>query len=179
MDLFAPTNLLFDDRADTSSCVAVLTASSLTGLAPDPISYQNDNIQFLTLDGGSGGNQINVQSTPAFAGFTVNAGSGNNTILVGDANTLDGIGAFSDLSVVGQGGANRLILNDQADTNSENYSANNDIVFIRPELGISYFGMTSFQLNAAQGGNTFNIYSTALRVSVQCPVNPLARGSPI
>jgi hypothetical protein len=105
--------------ADTIGRTATLSFTNfigtIGGLAPAPITYATFSVSPLTVEGGSGGNVFNVQSTPA--GFTTNilAGAGNDTVNVGNtANSLDGI--QGPLFLNGEGGFNVLNINDQGST---------------------------------------------------------------
>src|SRR5262249_14519088 len=75
------TSLTIDDSADrTARNNVVLTAYSLSGLAPALISWAPRDIDNLTISGGSGGNTFTVRTTPpgAHGQVTINTGTGNN-----------------------------------------------------------------------------------------------------
>jgi hypothetical protein len=109
-----------DDQADTFGRTVVMSVSgnigTITGLGTAPISYATNTLS-LSVFGGSGGNTFFVQSTPVGLNTTLHAGSGTNTVNVGNpANTLDGIQGF--LRVDGKNGSESagnttLSINDQ------------------------------------------------------------------
>src|SRR2546425_1096705 len=84
------------------------------------------------MNGGSGGNTVNVESTQATTPVTVNAGAGNDTINVGSnpvtpANsTLAGI--QGNLTVNGQAGTDTLNINDAGTTTPTTYVVTNNQV---------------------------------------------------
>jgi hypothetical protein len=112
-----------DDGADTFGRTVTMSVSgsmgTISGLAPGTISYET-NTRNLNVFGGSGGNNFFVQSTSANFETFLYAGSGTNTVNVGNpANTLDGIQGF--LNVDGAAGNGRigpttLNINDQGST---------------------------------------------------------------
>ena len=88
----------------------------------------NTQLLDLMLNAGPLGNTIDVQSTNAataaapqttLGGTTINAGSGNNTILVTDAGSLKGM--QGPLVVNGGAGTNALTVDDSADTVAQSY----------------------------------------------------------
>jgi hypothetical protein len=139
-----------NDGADnTAHANVVLTATSLSGLAPAAINFGANALAGLTITVGNGNNTytvvntpastapggdplvlntgngndtVNVQGKAATAPLTVNAGSGRDTINVGSAaNTLDPIqGAVTVHG--GLGGADTLNINDQGSTSPHTYA---------------------------------------------------------
>jgi hypothetical protein len=90
------THLYLQDWADSATHAnVVVTASSVTGLAPAPISYRQLDLGTLGIATGTGINVVNVQSTPVSSSpsnFTLlDGGSVNTTVNVGNAGSLSGI----------------------------------------------------------------------------------------
>ncbi len=136
------TAVHIDDSADRSHHAGVtITEAEITGLAPATISYKQDDLDALTIDGGSGGNVYTVANTPtnvhlvltttlnsgagddtvdvlATAGpLVVKTGAGSNVVNVGDTtNRLDSI--EGTVTVDGTGGGAALNINDQAPSRS-------------------------------------------------------------
>jgi hypothetical protein len=85
--------LVVDDSADPTSRIFVMrvsgTTGTIAGAAPALISYST-NVSGVTLDGGSGGNYFYVFDTPMGINTYLFTGSGNDTVNVGNPNTLDG-----------------------------------------------------------------------------------------
>jgi parallel beta-helix repeat protein len=120
------------------------------------ISYSG--LTSLVLDGGSGGNTINVGSTEIAT--TVNAGSGaTNTINVGSG--LLGF-LFSNLTVKGQGATNALTIDDSTTAGPVTYTVTSSSVGrVGQASTTTYTGMSSLVLKGGAGGNTFKVTSTA------------------
>jgi hypothetical protein len=79
------TSLTLDDSADpTGRNNAVLTAYSLSGLAPALISWTPRDISNLNILGGPGGNTFTVRNTPpgAAAQANINTGTGTDHVYV-------------------------------------------------------------------------------------------------
>ena len=91
-------DITIDDSADTVGRTFTYGQSSITGLAPAVISYNQSDIATITVDAGSGGNTITVADTVVSSTNTINLGSGNNSVVV--QSVLGG----STLDINGQGG---------------------------------------------------------------------------
>jgi acrosin len=146
------------DQGTSVAQTYTVGASSLTRTGAAAINYTS--VFSLTLNGGSGGNTINVQANPA---LTVNAGAGNNTvntINVGSAtNSLDSI--LGTVSINGQGGANVLYVNDQGTITAQTYHVQTAIPSIqRGQALVAYSGMSILVLRAGSGGNTIDVLGT-------------------
>src|SRR5262249_46356285 len=108
---------------DQGADATVARTYTITGTTIDRTGAAEISIYRLSggttvLNAASGGNTINVQGNPG--GLAVNAGTGSNTIDVGTPdNRVDGIGT---VSVIGQGGANLLRVNDQGTTTAQTYT---------------------------------------------------------
>jgi hypothetical protein len=77
------------------------------GQAPPEITFNYKNIQALTLLGGSGGSEIDIQSAPP--SLTVRGGTGNNTFVVG----APGLGGLTNVFLNGgTGGTNSVVIDD-------------------------------------------------------------------
>jgi hypothetical protein len=104
------TALTVDDSADLTGRSVTLTTftpsndtpwASITGLAPAPINYEQEDVApSVTIDGGMGGNTFTVLALP-FNTVDLNTGGGNDTVNV---QTTSG-----NLVVNGQGGTNTLV----------------------------------------------------------------------
>jgi Ca2+-binding RTX toxin-like protein len=99
----AHTQLNIDDSTDPTGRVATIANTTITGLAPAPISFpQTSDIKGVTVEGGNGGDTFNISSTDKFLAKSIIAGAGDdNFVFAGNATsqdpiTLDG-GAGTDL----------------------------------------------------------------------------------
>jgi hypothetical protein len=163
------SQLLIDDSGDATARTATLGRlvgltsignEELTGLAPAPLVCfaGSGGVTSLTIDGGSGGNTFNLQYTAPGATTTLNAGSGNDTINVGNsANRLDDI--QGPVTVNGQGGTNHLNLIDSGQTAGQSYTlAGNTLT--RPGMApISYLGVQHVALKAGGGNDAVSVSS--------------------
>jgi len=91
-------DITINDSADTMGRTFTYGQSSVIGLAPATISFNQSDIFTITVDAGSGGNNITVADTVVSSTNTINTGSGNNTVIV--QSVLGG----STLNINGQGG---------------------------------------------------------------------------
>jgi hypothetical protein len=147
--------LLVDDSKDITSRTATLTSSTLTGLGNAGTIYYYTG---MTIDGGSGGDTYNVQSTAAGTPVTINVGTGNGPINVGNSSKLlDDIQGL--LTIDGQGGANHLNLIDSGQTAGQSYTlAANTLT--RPGMApISYFSVPHVALKAGSGNDSVTVNS--------------------
>ncbi len=151
------------DHGTTGAQTYTITSSSVTRSGAAAIGY--GTIETLNVNGGRGGNTVNVQSTAAGVSTTVSAGTGNDVITVGGpANSLAGIRGA--LAINGQGGTNSLALNDQGTTASQTYKITSTTVTRGNTATISYAAVSSLILSGGRGANTVNVQSTAAATPV-------------
>jgi hypothetical protein len=87
------TQLIVDDSGDTTpqpnpvywtpQSSVIISSSQITGLGPTAINFGQGSLSSLTVKAGSGGTAFSVLGTPAPT--TIQAGTGNDSISVGDA----------------------------------------------------------------------------------------------
>jgi hypothetical protein len=106
-DLFFSHVDIQDGADNTHHGNVVLTASSLTGLAPAAINFQGDSLSGLTITVGNGHNTYTVVNT-AFSGAgnptTLNIGSGGNSFQDFDTVNVQGVVSSAPLTVNDLGG---------------------------------------------------------------------------
>jgi hypothetical protein len=142
----------------TITATAVILASQGQAL-----SYAN--LQGLELDTGPGPNTVNVEGTADGTATTVNAGSGRNTVNVGQG-TLDTI--HGNLTVNGTGNTT-VALNDQNNTAAgTSYQVWADFALRSNGPVVRYGGLSALVLNAGNvvGGNTVFVLSTPASMAV-------------
>jgi hypothetical protein len=170
------SHVLIDDSGDGTArtatlgklvCLTSIGNEELTGLAPAPLVFANgpSGVTALSIDGGSAGNTFSVQYT-APGGITVlNAGSGNDTINVGNsANRLDDI--QGTLAIDGQDGVDHLSLLDSSQTAGRSYAASGTGLTRGGMAPISYQGVEHVALKAGGGDDTVSVGSPAPGVAL-------------
>jgi hypothetical protein len=152
------TNTLYlNDPGTTAAKTYTLTATTLARTGAALITF--GNVQSLTVNGGSGGNTINVQGTASGTAVTFSTDAGSDAITVGSAaNTLDGI--QGGLIINGQAGTNTLTFNDQGATTAKTYTLTPTTLARTGAALITFFTVQGLTLNCGSGGNTFNIPAT-------------------
>jgi hypothetical protein len=125
------TALSVDDSFDGSGRAVSVTNASITGLAPAVISYQQYDLESLTVRGGYGGNGFTVNSTPGgWASTAIDTGDGSDTVVMGN-------GPVGWLTLNGGAGGNTL--------NYARYTGNVEVnLLLGTATGVSG-GVTSFQ----------------------------------
>jgi hypothetical protein len=139
----------------------------VSGLAPANINYEYADTSSVTIDGGTADNTYNVratgQSTPGslfFGNIYLNTGTGDDTVNVGERDTLDDL--LWPISVNGQGGFDSLYVNDQASRTGQNYALTDHDINGRGAwfAEIYYSGMTTVVLNGSRAGSVYQVFST-------------------
>lgn len=170
----AATALTVDGSSSTASNTLTLTdtsvASSANNLFGPGGSVVYAGLASLTVNEGSGGNQIEVRKTAAGTTTTINAGGGGDAIAVTNpgSGTGDVNGILGSLILNGQGGSNTLLLEDRNDAAPKTFTitatqigaAAGDNLFGAGGR-LSYSGINGLTLNGSSGGNTIFVQSTA------------------
>jgi hypothetical protein len=119
------TNLVIDDSADVFGRTVYVNSTYVVGLAPAGIYFHYNDLSYLTIYGGSGGNNFNILGTPStytgsYAGYTwIASGTGSDTVnvfattggaypgglYVNGQSGQDSVYIGSNSSSVGQGGS--------------------------------------------------------------------------
>jgi hypothetical protein len=181
-----------NDSADNANHPNVLlTAASLTNLAPAVINFQVNSLLGLTITAGNGNNTytvantafsgvgnptvlnpgngadtVLVQGTDATAPLTVNAGSGGDTVtLTSASNTLDPISA---VTVNDSTGTSAVTVDDSGFGGSDSYFVTSANVTIgrSSSFSLSYSGIGALTLNGGPGSDVFFIDSTSVATTV-------------
>lgn len=121
----------------------------------------------LTLHGGTASDAFNVEQVKPTTGLTINAGPGNDGLVVAPAaRNLDNV---ERLSFDGDDGIDRITLNDRASAESHHYRFNaaaGQVVRDAGENVYSYDGVELITLNSGAGGSTFAVDSTSASTPV-------------
>ena len=154
-----------DDFGGFGDSFTVTSTQILRPFAPSFSGATYDaNVEVVNLDTtGGGGDTINVLSTSATATTMIDAGTGDDTFVVGQAGTLSGI--LGPLDLRGDAGTNdQVTFDDSAEAGGESYTITST-TFQRtgtPATAlVTYGGMEGLTLNAGTGGDFVDVVSTA------------------
>ncbi len=144
-----------DDQHAIGSETYTVAAAAVTRGGTAGVAFSG--IQDVVLNGGSDGNTINVQSTGSGTSTTVNAGSYNDTINVGEADNLNDIQGA--LTVHGQGGTDILNINDQSAVRPQTYTLTASTLTrsnpVTSPVTMTFGTSLSLVVNGSSGGNAF------------------------
>ncbi len=143
-----------NDQTKSGVQTYVVTATTVTrGPVFAGLTYAS--IQDLFLNGGTGADIYNIQSTSAAT--TVKGGAASDTFNVGNAGVLDGI--LGALTVNGAGGTNTMNVNDQ-NAASHTYTLTASTLTRSGSATITYFSLKSIVVNGGTGTNFFDVFAT-------------------
>jgi hypothetical protein len=163
------SRLQASDAANFAATATVVTSGSIEEAGVAPILYTTaGTFDQVLLRTGQGNNTVNVRSTLAAAAETrVQAGAGNDVIVVSTAPDATGLLAFlgGRLVVDAGAGANNLAVSDQADFAMTPYTILTNSSVERPDGVAPIIYTTSGTFNQVlfrmgQGGNFLNVRST-------------------
>jgi len=146
------------DNGDADANSYTVTATSVSRSGAAPIFYAG--AESLTVSAGAQNDTFVVQATSATTPVTLGLGGGNDTVTLGNASkSLDGI--LSTVSVVGQTGADAVVLDDSGDTSPNSYVITSKDV-TRNGLKVLSYGtdLESLTLLAGAVSDTIAVQST-------------------
>jgi len=175
------TTLNVDDSADSATHNnVVVTAGSITGLAPATINYLQSDLRALNISTGTGSNTIFVPSTPnnviTFPHTALIGHSGATTVNVGNAGSLSGIQGALDVSNPPAGGYTALNVDDSADA-----ALHNNVVLSESSLtglapaAISY-SQSDLRSLYVRLGNTSDLSSGNIVFVANTPISGVPGG---
>jgi hypothetical protein len=165
------SSLILDDTG-ASNTTATLTSTTLGATAGDnlfvnPAGLTYSGLTSITLNSGSGTNQLNVTSlnAPVTATFNASAGSTNNFFAGNLLSPIQGLVNFN-----GSAGDNRLVVSDNADTIPRNGGQDGTLTPTHVGgmglgLGINYSGIAFLNILQGQGGDGFIIFDTGANLN--------------
>ncbi len=112
----------------------------------------------LTVDGGSGNDTFNVQSTVATTPVTVHTGVGQNTVNVGNNGSLAGIAGAVNVDHSLISGKTSLVINDEGES-GRNATITSGGVNFTGVAPITYTDLNSLEVEGANGNNTITVNS--------------------
>jgi hypothetical protein len=147
-----------NDRSTTAGQAFPLGATSVQRSGLAPITFPG-GFDVVNVSGGSGANTYTVAATLATCATTLNTGSGQDTVNVGDGgNTLRNNGPVTVLG----GGGTRLNLNDQGTTTSQTYTVTATSVSRTGGVApLTYSGLQSLAVRVGTAAETVNVQGTA------------------
>ena len=184
------TTLNIDDSGDSTARTAVIVAASIHGLSPADIHY-DAGVAALTVYGGSGGNVFNVLSTAATTPVTLDTGSGddqvyvqatssplyvdssggNDAVFVGSTGTVADINGPVDVRHSGPGGVSSLFVQDGSDPVAKTNVILNDgsltglapapITWTPAPNASPVGGVGELRVTGGYGGNTYTVNNTS------------------
>ncbi|MBC1253909.1 hypothetical protein GNE54_00490, partial [Trichormus variabilis V5] len=141
--------ITINDSGDTANNTGTLTATALTGLGSNGITY--GTVETLNINLGSGSNNLTVQGVSAAT--TITGGSGNDTINASAINQAIAIyGNAGNDNITGGGGNDTLDSGTGEDTVTA--GGGNDLIYVQ---GTSGAGTT---INGDAGNDVINIGSS-------------------
>jgi hypothetical protein len=189
--------LYVNDSADTTGRTVNMSDGAITGLAPANI-YWSDNapgsyyggVNYLEVDGGSGGNGYFITNTSPFSDYTyLSTGSGSNYIAIsgttgalyvdggsgsqyvyvgGGPSGVQGITGYVDVYNSKSTGSSRLVVDDTGDTTARTVNMyDGEITGLAPAYiywaptATATGGVTFLNVVGDSGGNTFNVLNTS------------------
>ncbi|MCI0637732.1 MAG: Ig-like domain-containing protein [Gemmataceae bacterium] len=151
-------SLIINDVAAQGTQTYTVTTNTVQRNGTPLISY--NVIDRLTLNAGTGADEIFVQSTQNGVETTVNGRDGNDNFHIGAQNSLDLIAGY--LFVNGDAGTDSLTLNDHGTAVGRTYDVSDFYVDRQGARRITYGSFDTLTLNGAAGGNVaIQVYSTA------------------
>ena len=149
--------LLLNDQNGSSGTSYTISASSISSSVSAPIVFQK--MGSVTLNGGSGNDTYNIESTLSTTPVSIVAGNGSNTFNISP--TAKNLGTIQgNLGLSANGTTNALVLDDQANTANSTYSLTSSTVTRTGAATISYASVDSVTLNGGSGNDTYNIQGT-------------------
>jgi hypothetical protein len=164
--------LTLEDPSAAKAAVVTLTATHVGAASTDTFfgpggSLAYSNLSTLTLNGGSHGNAITIESTSPGTAVNVTAGAGNDTLAV-DSNGNAAGGTVnlirSSLTLNGGGGTDILTLVDSSDASSDKVTFTATTIgaaaadtFFGQGGSLTYGSLAEVVMDLGAGGNTVDV----------------------
>lgn len=157
--------ITFNDQGAVAAHTYVWENVFELDVARDDALFAYANIENVVFNGSNLGNTFVVGLTDG-AALTLNTGNGDDTVEVGYGETALSTDIGGILTVNGQGGVNNLRLHDEAAAQAKGrYNITDKYVRLTQDglalAVVNYNGIRNLTLNASQGSDIFDIYSTA------------------
>jgi hypothetical protein len=172
-DPWSSAAVTVDDSGFNGSATYTVTSTQVAAAAWPNFLLVYNNLASLNLNGSSGDDQFNIESTASRTTTTITAGSGGNRFdLTPTARYLAGVAG--PLNLVG-GGADTLVFWDTANPNAETYTFDNTPSMLAlatvPTFATSWSGVAAVYLET-NGMSTVNDSSGTVHVDMPPPGPP-------
>src|SRR5262249_50754616 len=161
-----------NDQTDAVANSYVVTATDVTRNGAGILNY--GTVEKLNLNAGAFADAASVQSTSAATLLTLRMGAGDDAVSVGSAGgSLDPV--LGAVTVDGQAGADRLLVNDGGDSDFNFYTITAADVTRQGSAPVAYTGTEDLTVNASsafsptQGrllSNVFDVKSTSVATTL-------------
>lgn len=165
--------LNLNDQGDSDPHTYTINATTLSRNGAALVTY--GTVEAVNVNGGSGGNAVNVWGTPSGTSVVVNSGTGGDTISIGNlANSLDDI--QGPVTVNGQAPpvGEAFHVNDQGDADAHTYEITSGKVSRSGAADITYATVESLTLNSGLAANTVNVRSSLATTPITVNGGPSA-----
>lgn len=143
--------------------------SGPTGSASGPLVAYG-GVEKLVLDASPGNNMINVRGTAAGTRLTINAGTGDDVVNIGEFGPEappPQVTVLGAVTVNGQDGADVLNVNDQGVVSGRTYTVEADALTGSGMARVSYATVENVNVHAGQGSDEVQLASTAAGTAVR------------
>jgi hypothetical protein len=163
--------LIIEDEADTGTGIYTLTSGSFGKTGGGAISFSS--IALATINASDQGSLFNVDLFNSSMAAVINAGAGNDTLDVDGATDDIDNSLVAALEFRGQGGSDRIDLNDSGDNaQAEDYVLSGDQFTKSSTAGVLTFaGVESIDLLGNGGANTITVEFGNLPANMNVTVN--------
>jgi hypothetical protein len=167
-----------DDSGFAGSTTYTLTSTQVAAAAWPNFFLSYNNVASLNLNGGSGDDSFDIESTAGATATTVTAASGSNRFdLTPTAQYLAGVAG--PLNLLGSG-ADTLVFWDTANPNAETYTFDDvpsNLTLATVPVSVNFFGMAAVYLET-NGMSTVNDPSGTVIVDMLPPAPPMPVAQP-
>ncbi|HEV8606137.1 MAG TPA: hypothetical protein VGQ99_12265 [Tepidisphaeraceae bacterium] len=163
----------YNDQNDTGDDVYNISSTNITKRSGRTIiaDLVYSSIQMIDVDASAGNSTISVDSLGKFnfPGFNlptdldINAGAGDDDILIGDGTMLN---MYGDVTVAGGDGVDNLIVDDSANTGSHDWIVTNTYVDRNPGTLTTYGTVETLLVMSGEAADDIQVLSDAVPTSI-------------
>jgi hypothetical protein len=153
-------SLLLKDQNNTGGHTYTVTRDSVTRDGFGGVNYSG--VQNLSVEGGSGVSSYDVTSTSATT--TLKGGAGDDSFSIGDGDLSQ---LTAGVEIFGNGGTDKVFLNDNKATAAEFYVITSNSVTRDGFGGLQYNTMAELYLNGSKAGSGYVVQSTSVPTTLE------------